>query len=70
MSLAKVIQVVASSPNSWQEAVDEAVKRASKTVRNISAIHIEGWNAKVRQGKIVEYRAVINIAFEVEKVRG
>jgi hypothetical protein len=70
VSLAKVIQVVASSPNSWQEAIDEGVKRASKTVRNIGAIHIESWNAKVRQGKIVEYRAVINIAFEVEKVRG
>ncbi|MFO7152746.1 MAG: dodecin family protein [Bacillota bacterium] len=62
----KVIELVGESKNSWQEAVENAVRDASKTIRNISGVEVRNQTAKVRDGKIVEYKANVAIAFKVE----
>lgn len=66
MAIARVSEVIGSSPKGWQEAVNEALKRASKTLRGITGIEIIRQNAKVENGKIVEYRAHLNITFVLE----
>ena len=68
MSVVKIIELVGSSDKSWQDAVDNAVKRAAKTVRNIRGVDVLAWTGKVEDGKIVEYRANVNISFVVEEV--
>ncbi|KXG78135.1 Dodecin [Fervidicola ferrireducens] len=62
----KVIEVVGESKNSWQEAVENAVRDASKTIRNITGIEVRNQTANVQGGKIVEYKANVAIAFKVE----
>ena len=67
MSVAKVIEIVGSSSKSWEEAVKEAVSQAAKTIRNIRGVEVVGMTGIVEEGKIVEYRATVKIAFGVER---
>ena len=63
MAVARVTQVIASSEESWDAAVDEAMRRASSTLRNITGIEVKRQQAKVEKGKIVEYRVTVDIIF-------
>lgn len=70
MTVVKVIELVGSSEKGWQEAVESAIERASKTIRNIRGVDIIGWTGKVEGSKIVEYRANVKISFVVEEIKG
>ena len=59
----KIIQLIGSSKEGWQEATQNAVDEAARTVKNIQSVHVKRCTAKVKENKIVEYRAVVNIAF-------
>ena len=63
----KIVELIGSSPNGWEEAAGNAVKEAAKTVRNIKGVDLKRCTAKVEKNKIVEYRAVVKIAFIVER---
>jgi flavin-binding protein dodecin len=63
----KVSDLISTSDKSWQDAVEKGLERASKTIRNIKGIDVTSWKAEVQNGKIVEYRTVMKIAFEVEQ---
>ena len=65
----KVSDLISTSDRSWQDAVEKGLERASKTIRNIKGIDVTSWKAEVANGKIVEYRAVMKIAFEIEQLR-
>ena len=67
MPVVKIIELIGCSPNGWEEAVENAVKEAAKTVRNIKGVHVKRCTAKVEDNKIVEYRADVKIAFIVER---
>lgn len=67
MPVVKIIELIGSSPKGWEEAVENAVKEASKTVKNIKGVHVKRCTAKVKDNKIVEYRADVKIAFIVER---
>ncbi|ADL08021.1 dodecin family protein [Thermosediminibacter oceani] len=62
----KIIEVVGESKNSFQEAVENAVRDASKTIKNITGVEVRNQTANVEGGKIVEYKADVAIAFKVE----
>jgi flavin-binding protein dodecin len=63
----KVIELVGESEQSWEDAVQVAVKQASKTLRGITGVEVLNWTGKVNsQGDIVGYRANVQVAFEVE----
>lgn len=68
MTVAKIIELVGCSERSWEDAVQEAVERASKTIRNIRGVDILGQKAVIKNGKIVEYRVNLKLAFGVEKI--
>jgi flavin-binding protein dodecin len=63
----KIIQLIGSSSEGWQEATQNAIDEAAKTVRNIKSVHVKRCTAKVKENKIVEYRVVVNIAFVVAR---
>ena len=67
MSVAKVVELIGSSPESWDAAVRNAVEAASQTIRKIKGVDVQRWTAKVENNRIVEYRAVVKIAFIVER---
>jgi flavin-binding protein dodecin len=67
IAVVKMIEVIGSSPISWEAAAANAVKMAAETVRSIKGVHLKRCTAKVEKDKIVEYRAVLKIAFTVER---
>ncbi|SDC02124.1 dodecin family protein [Ruegeria marina] len=66
MSTIKVIEVLANSPGGFDQAAQEAVAQASKTVHNIKSIYIKEMNARVENGKITSYGVNAKISFELD----
>ncbi len=64
--LLKVIEVLAESEKSWDDAAAQAVKRAAKTLKNIRSIYIEHFEAKVEGNRVVRYRINAKISFVLE----
>ena len=69
MTVVKIVELVGSSSVDWKVATENALNEAAKTIRNIKSIHVKRCTAKVEKNKIAEYRAVVKIAFMVEKDR-
>jgi len=65
-SVVKVIELIGTSPKNWDEAAANAIKAAAKTVRNIKGIELKRCSAKVENNRIIEYRAIVKLAFDVE----
>jgi hypothetical protein len=62
----KVIEVLAESNKSWEDAAQVAVASASKTVRGIKSIYVENFQATVKDDKIANYRVNAKLTFELE----
>lgn len=69
MTAVKIIKVLGTSSESWDDAVDQAVTEASKTVDDIRGIEIHDHTASVEDGSITEYKATIEVAFPVHESR-
>ena len=66
MSMVKVIEIIAESKKSWDAAAENAVKEASKSVRDIKSLYVQEMQAIVEDGKITKYRMNAKISFVVE----
>lgn len=66
MSMLKVIEVLAESDKSWEDAAQTAVRDAAKSVRGIKSIYLENIEATVEDGKINKYRINAKISFLLE----
>jgi flavin-binding protein dodecin len=66
MAVARVTEIRSSSPEGFQEAVLEGIKRATKTLRGITGLEVLGKRVKVEAGKIVEYRVDMKLIFVLE----
>lgn len=66
MPAVKVIRVMGTSEESWEEAAQEAFAEASRTIDDISGLNVERWTADIEDGEIVKYKATTEIAFPVE----
>lgn len=67
MSIIKVIEVMSNSTKSWEDAAQNAVLHASKTLRQIKSIWIEDQSAIVSNNKIIEYRVSVKLSFEINE---
>jgi dodecin len=65
-SVVKVIEVLAESDKSWEDAAQTAVKKAAKTLKNIRSIYVQEMSATVQGDKIVTYRVDAKISFLLE----
>jgi len=66
MAVLKVIELLADSVNSWEDATQSAVTEASKSVRNIRSVYVKNLTAEVDKNKITHWRLNCKISFEVE----
>jgi len=66
MAVLKVIEVLANSSKSWEDATKNAVAQASKSVKNIRSVYLNEQSATVEDGKMVDYRVNVKITFEVK----
>ena len=67
MTVVKIIELIGSSPKNWEDAMKNALAEAAKTIKNIKSVYVKRCTAKVESNKIVEYRAVVKIAFVVQR---
>jgi hypothetical protein len=63
MAVARVTRVISSSKKGFQDAVEEAVKRANKTLHGLTGGEITSQKVKIENGKIAEYRVEMDIMF-------
>jgi dodecin len=64
MALLKVIELLAESNKSWEDAAQNAVTEASKTIHNIRSVWVKNLNAEVVDGKVTSWRLNCKISFE------
>lgn len=65
MAILKVIEIMSSSPKSWEDATAKGVAKASKTVKNIKSAFVQHQSVTVDKGKVKEYRVTLKLSFEV-----
>jgi flavin-binding protein dodecin len=64
---AKVVELVCSSTESFEDAIECGLKDASATTRGITGAHVQNLSVRCNDGKIVEYKVDLKIAFGVER---
>lgn len=65
MAVHKVIEIISSSEESWEDATRKAVKEASKTVKNIKSVWVKEQSAKVSGDNVLNFRVNVKITFEI-----
>ncbi len=66
MAVMKVIEVMANSDKSWEDATRKAVKHASKSVKYIKSVFVQSQSAVVEGNDVAEFRVNVKITFEVK----
>ena len=66
MSVARVTEIIASSPKSFEDAVAVGVARASKTLHNVTEAWIQSQTVVIQNGKAVEYRVILKVTFVLD----
>lgn len=64
---AKVVEIVSSSTRSFEDAVKSALKDASATTRGITGAHVQNLSVRCDNGKIIEYKVDLKVAFGIER---
>jgi len=62
----KVVELLGESTTSWEDAVQEAISAACKTIRNITGVEVLNMTASIENGEIAKYKANVNVAFSVD----
>lgn len=65
MAVLKVIEVLADSSTSWEDATNQAIKKASKSVKNIRGAHVQSQSVVVKGDQVSSYRVNLKVSFEV-----
>ncbi|WP_235297576.1 dodecin family protein [Portibacter marinus] len=65
MAILKVIEVLAESSKGWEDATQNAVKKASKSVKKIRSTFVQSQSVTVKDGKVEKFRCNVKITFEV-----
>jgi len=62
LAVKRIVTLIAGSPQSWEKAVENGVKEAAKTTKDIRRVYVKNLMCNISEGKIVEYRAEIRIS--------
>ena len=63
MAIAKVTEIIASSPKSFEDAVQKGIARADKTLKNVRGAWVASQKVDIEKGKIKEYRVTMRVTF-------
>ncbi len=66
MAVVKVIELIAESPRSWEDAAQQGLQQAARTVRGIKSLWVSDFQALVANNQISAYRVTIKVSFEIE----
>jgi flavin-binding protein dodecin len=65
-SVYKVIELVGTSEDSWEDAAKNAVEMAAKSLKNLRIAEVKELDMKIEDGKVVAYRAKVSVSFKYE----
>ncbi|MGB3150733.1 MAG: dodecin family protein [Maribacter sp.] len=65
MSVLKVIEIMGNSTKSFEDAVQNVIKEASKTVNNIKSVYVQDMQVTVNNNEIKEYRVTTKVSFGI-----
>jgi flavin-binding protein dodecin len=63
MSVAKVIELIATSKDSFEDAIKQGVARASETINGVAGAWVKDQSVEVSKGKVTEYRVTLKVTF-------
>ncbi len=63
-SVYKVIEIIGTSPNSWEDAAKTAIERASKSLRDLRIAQVVDQDMKIEDGKVTAFRTKIRLSFK------
>ena len=66
MAVIKVVELMSNSKKSWEDAVENGVKKASESIKHIRSAHVQNQSVVVEDGKVAEYRVNLKVSFEVK----
>ena len=66
MSVAKVTEITSMSTKSFEDAIDQGVAKASKTIRNIKSAWVQNQEAVVDGGKVTHYKVSLKLTFVID----
>jgi dodecin len=66
MTIARVTEITSSSKKSFEDAINNGVERANKTLKNISGAWVKDQEVGIKNGKVYEYRVKMKITFILE----
>lgn len=66
MSIAKITEISAASDKSFDDAVEQGIRRAGKTLKNIQGAWIHEHKLKIRDNKIAEWRVIMKVSFVLD----
>ncbi|WP_057939237.1 dodecin family protein [Algoriphagus resistens] len=69
MGIVKVLEVIASSEKSIEDAIQNAVDEISKTVHNIDSVYVKDIKAHVKEGKVTSFGCVCKVSFRVDHTK-
>ena len=63
MAVARVTEIISGSPKSFEDAIEEGISRANKTLKNVEGAWVKDQSLVLDNGKIKEYRVVLKVTF-------
>lgn len=66
MTVVKIIEVMSSSPKSWEDATAKAIAKAHASLKNIRSAWVQDQSVTVEKGKIKEYRVTLKLSFQLQ----
>ena len=67
MAVARVTEIISSSKKSFEDAIEQGITRAAKTLKNIEGAWVQDQKVIVQKGKVIEFRVAIKVTFILEK---
>lgn len=67
MTSYKVLELIGTSPNSWEDAVRNVVQDASRTIRDLRRVEVVTLDAKISDNQVVVFRAIVKVSFKLEQ---
>ncbi len=69
MAIVKVLEVIASSEKSFDDAIQNCIDEVSKTVKNIDSVYVKDFKVHVKDGKASSYGIICKVSFRVESAK-
>ena len=66
MSVAKVSEIISSSKKGFDDAIEEGIRRAKKTIKNMKSAWVKDQSVEIKNGEIEEYRVILVITFVLD----